>query len=48
MSGFDRKANVRPGQTMLVYGASGSVGVYAVQSQAAYLPRTRSQMSELS
>jgi NADPH:quinone reductase-like Zn-dependent oxidoreductase len=26
-----RKADVRPGQTVLVYGASGSVGVYAVQ-----------------
>jgi NADPH:quinone reductase-like Zn-dependent oxidoreductase len=26
-----RKAAVRPGQTVLVYGASGSVGVYAVQ-----------------
>jgi NADPH:quinone reductase-like Zn-dependent oxidoreductase len=26
-----RKADVRPGRTVLVYGASGSVGVYAVQ-----------------
>jgi NADPH:quinone reductase-like Zn-dependent oxidoreductase len=26
-----RRANIRPGQTVLVYGASGSLGVYAVQ-----------------